>query len=267
METSKASVNTSQLLRKTLPFCFLAALALLGGAETAKAESILIIGDSLSCGPFGGEMLKGLAAQGHKVRLYCSVSSSPRNWVSGTNAKSKTGVFPCETREIQPHASDYTKGSCDGSPKIPKFADILRTNPSSRVIVALGTNSLPDGPDANYSAMTSQIKGAGRTCDWIGPPHLEPRANCLVRPADGLCVREAGLTKMYTSLRSKVGGDCRVISSLDATKPGTAGNKTGDGIHSTAAAATFRFQTMRSEILSGPAGGSSRPTKASGRSN
>ena len=211
-------------------------------------------------------MVKGLTQAGHSVTLYCSVSSAPSDWLIGHNPikgrRSSGRTWPCESRRSRPPNGVTVTASCDGTTQVPKFDEILRRNPGSRVIIALGTNSLPGAADPSYRQMMEKVVDSKRKCDWIGPPHLQPRLDCreLKNKNDALCSRELALGKFYESLIDIVGERCGVVDSREATSAGTPGNQTVDGIHATPAAAAYRFQKTKGKILSG-----SRPLSSSAR--
>lgn len=229
----------------------------------ASADSILVVGDSLTCGHYGAELVKHLSAEGHKITMYCAVSSKASNWVDGKNpvrvitkkingklVKIKT-TWDCNMRRSP---STAVIENCDGSKKVPKFEDILKRNPSDRVIVALGTNSLPGKADSTYSSMLASIEKAQRACTWIGPPHLQPQKAYDIAKTNKVAARkhlsdlEAKLDTFYDSLSTRLGANCDLIDSRDATKPGTAGNETGEGLHSTANAAAIRYQLTSADL-------------------
>ena len=67
------------------------------------ADKILIIGDSLTCGPFGKNLLKNLSQEKNSVTLYCAVSSTPHNWLMGqTPAGQKCQTMTTKKQSLQP---------------------------------------------------------------------------------------------------------------------------------------------------------------------
>jgi hypothetical protein len=225
----------------------------LATVASAKADRILIVGDSLSCGHFGNNLIADLASQGHEVKMYCAVGSAPKNWIGGAPARA---AWPCEVhtyspakvkvRKPSPHAEAIQSSACEGG--FPKFSKILADNTSDRVIVALGTNSLPDGPDAHYDEMIDAIKVRNRSCDWILPPHLEPTRAKSPAGRKDLARKDAALTSLYAVMAAKLKGRCGSVSSLAATAAGTPGHATGEGLHQTEAAGRYRFLHMKSDI-------------------
>jgi lysophospholipase L1-like esterase len=231
----------------------------LGTSLLAHAETILIVGDSISCGPYGANLIQGLTRQGHQVTMYCSVSSSPKDWLAGKNVSKRPSkndplpYFKCSKRT----SASVGLAKCDGSDRMPTFEQILARNPSDRVMVALGTNSLPAArhtpgvADATYTRMLSMIAGAGRDCTWIGPPHLQP---AKVPSNTGILAREEALDSFYTSLKTRTAdGKCALVDSRPATASGR-GNQTGDGIHPTADAALARYERQADAIHDAIAG-------------
>lgn len=238
-------------------------------SSIANAERILIVGDSLSCRGFGSEIVSDLTNMGNEVTLYCSVSANPDHWMYGI-APWRPEKHPdalCEMRK----SGSPAKFACDlpGNPEIPKFTDMLKKHPADRVIVALGTNSLPGKPDSYatlkdyrtgkvthgdqaYEEMISAIKKSGAKCDWIGPPHLQPEKAIHQAAKDDLAKKDDSLPSFYTALNQKISGRCGVIDSLEATKKGTPGNQTAEGIHQTDGppyyASKYRYEHMKDSI-------------------
>jgi hypothetical protein len=258
------------------PFALAAALSLALISAPARAERILIVGDSISCGPYGAQLIADLAEHGHSVQMYCSIGSAPTHWLKGRSAG-----WPCQMRTYQPkkvvrrdpapHAEAVETTKCEG---FPTFAQILARHPSDRVVVALGTNSLPATPgqpgkaDASYGQMLQMIEGSGRSCAWIGPPHLQPAK--VQKNRVGLTARERALNSFYDSLNQKLGvgrSKCSMIDSRDATAPGTPANETLDGIHPTGKAAAARYSNQAASLRRLISGPTAPESKAPGRAN
>lgn len=198
-------------------------IALLLSFSTAHARSILLVGDSLTCGSFGQHLLKELSQQGNDVTVYCAVSSAPTHWLKGLSPSGQK----CQSMT----SSKPILQSCDGTGKIPTFETLLKRHPSQEVIVALGTNSLAaPKADATYAQMAKMIKSSGRTCTWIAPPHMNI-AESKGFPSGRIAALEKNLNSFYDSLAATVDTRCQLIDSRDATATGTPGNKTIDGVH------------------------------------
>ncbi len=136
-------------------------------AGIARAENILMIGDSLSCGPFGKHVVENLSRQGNQVTLYCAISSAPVNWLKGKNPSGQI----CQTMT----SAHLILSPCEGNGQTPQLASLLAKFKNSRVIISLGTNSLlSPHTDHSYRLMAQTLKDSGAGCEWIGPPHLHP---------------------------------------------------------------------------------------------
>lgn len=203
----------------------------------ANTQPLLIIGDSLTCGPFGKQLFEQMNTGGRSVTLYCAVSSAPSHWVKGKTPKGQK----CQTRSTaKPDLSP-----CEPSGQVPKLDSLLSRHPGAEVIVALGTNSLLDKKaDANYKLMSDAVAAQGRGCKWIGPPHLNP-SQSRGFPAGRLSSMEGNLSGFYESLQTSVGSSCELIDSRAATQSGTPGHQTTDGVHRTEDAGIAWAQSLQ----------------------
>ncbi len=210
-------------------------------ANAVGAESIVIVGDSLSCGPFGKYLVQDLSRAGYSVALYCAVSSAPQNWLKGINPPRQI----CKTMK----SSNPRLESCGGDGQVPKLDFLLANNSGARFIVALGTNSLlSPKADTSYRSMAKIIKIHEHECTWIGPPQLNP-SQSKGYPAGRVETEQKNLTDFYKSLGESVDTSCELIDSREATAPGTAGNETGDGIHRTDGAGKYWSSAILKSIL------------------
>ena len=139
---------------------------------------ILMIGDSLSYGPFGQRLESRLRKRfgNSQVALYAAGGSSPENWLDST----PVFVTKCGYREATPAASPWMLDSA--SAKTPKIRDILAKWAPDIVLVQLGTNWMDKLPDPSASAgnnarkivqkfISELRKGAPtREIIWILPP-------------------------------------------------------------------------------------------------
>ena len=208
--------------------------------QAAIAKSFLIVGDSLTCGPFGKYLTQELAKQGNSVTLYCAVSSAPANWMNGKNPAGQN----CQTLT----SADPVLKPCGDQGQIPKFESILAKYKNSEVIVALGTNSLMSAKvDSSYKAMVKATQANGNSCKWIGPPHANP-SQSKGFPAGRVATLEKNLNSFYDSLSAQVDSGCRLIDSRDATASGTVGNQTVDGIHRSDAAGKEWIRQISSQV-------------------
>ena len=184
-----------------------------------------LIGDSHSCGDFGARLEQRLSEGFGGAEKFCSSGSAPIHWVTGRD----------------PLKRDKS---------IPTVVQILQHTQSNTIVVALGTNSLPDGfTDRNYALMARAIVASGKRCIWVGPPHTS-RASL-----------EPHLAHFYETLRASVGQQCTIVDSRDATAVGTAGNATVDGIHRTPSAGRAWADAVADKITTP----GSRETRDSGR--
>jgi len=193
-----------------------------------RAESILIVGDSHSCGQFGATMVKELSRKGHRVRLFCTVSSSAVHWLNGENPKNQI----CNTSS----SADSDLKPCDELGKIPRLDLILSRDTYDMAIVALGTNSLfSSQAQLNYQNMAEIVALKIPSCFWIAPPHLRPD-QAKESNAETIALMEKNLLKFYASLENRVSPSCHFLNSLIATQSGSLGSATSDGVHRAAGA-------------------------------
>ena len=206
---------------------------------SVKAENVVIIGDSLSCGPFGNYLVQELASKKTRVTLYCTVSSSASNWLHGTNPGQ-----PCLT--MNSDAPSFQK--CGGTGQVPKMDDLIKTHKDSRFILALGTNSLPEtNADGAYGALAKAASVNNTSCDWIGPPHMNPpQAKGFSK--QHVAMLEKNLPGFYSSLKQKVTPACKLLDSRPMTAHGTPGFQTVDGVHRDSAAGKYWADQVANEI-------------------
>lgn len=150
---------------------------------TAKTVKVLLVGDSLSVGPFGGA-LQELLVQRYgrdEVRVYASCGSSPEDWLSST----KVFVSRCGHRRFDSRGSlvrEYDNGKPPPSYETPKLGMIFARCQPSIVLVQLGTNWM-DGlvsgsrDEARYRKIVREFVGeirehvpAGARIIWLLPP-------------------------------------------------------------------------------------------------
>ena len=98
-----------------------------------KAEQIVVIGDSHSCGDFGQKLVKNLAENGkNKVIMYCAGGLSTQHWLKGyrpPRAANKCYTYTAENPKIS---------ECLGTGELPPLEKILSgESKPSRVLVAL----------------------------------------------------------------------------------------------------------------------------------
>ncbi len=225
---------------------------------------MLMIGDSLTCGPFGRQAVENMKTAGHEVTMFCSSGSAPDHWINGTNPQNQIcQTMTSRTMRLEP---------CAPGGAMSKLSDLLARTPADRVIVALGTNSLPVGKVASvaYQQMAKLVRGKG-SCQWLGPPRLNPSQGIgwssfrrgspedLEASRQRVAQLEANLDPFYISLSAKVDGVCPLIDSRSVTATGPA-YETNDGIHRGPVAGRVWANALRSQI-------GSSPRRASGRSS
>lgn len=214
---------------------FLSASLAATDSFAAARRGVLVIGDSHSCEAqyagnigFGATLVRNLASGGVPVTLYCMNSSRPDHWINGQRSGSSC---------FKMSSPNYRMSPCSAGGAVPTFASILNNFTGSRVVVALGTNSLQTGVlDSNYKKMAQMIGAKNLECEWVGPPHMDPRKG--VKPRG----MESHLNSVYTALVANVNNECSVIDSRNATRSGSNAFETqGDdppGVHRTTRAAS-----------------------------
>ncbi len=224
---------------------------------TGKAATV-VIGDSLSCGPFGRALVSELTKQGQAVTLYCTESSTPEHWLDRKNPPHKKGPKKCQVRR----PGEENLALCGGDGKMPDLDVVLSEAHGGRVIIALGANSLgAPHVDFRYLKIAQMAKARGG-CDWIGPPHMNMGQNIGYKnkkkgaaPTD-VEIRESNLDEFYDSLGEATQGLCRLVDSRNATRScdslhkSCEGNQTVDGIHRTESAGKYWARQI-SAALSG----------------
>jgi len=105
------------------------------------APSVLVIGDSLTVGPFGDRLQAFLSKRipASKLWIYGSCGSSPEHWLPST----QTFISPCGFRVTSPKKNFLTKYNNGKKPQkvaTPKLHQILARFKPRIVIVQLGTN-------------------------------------------------------------------------------------------------------------------------------
>jgi hypothetical protein len=238
---------------RILTLTALAACLLTG--NPARAEKVVMIGDSITCGPFGERMLTNLGRGGkNDVTVYCMEGSSAEHWLNG-----KTGSSACKTI-----SSKNTSWSACRS-KAPLLSKIVSENPGARFVIALGTNAtvstVQNKCQAKQEAANVEAKFAkfaqtlGRAkCDWVLPPHMNPSQTkgwppCHVARMEKNLSSISGQIKTAVSSSDKHGTHCNTISSLDATASGTKGHQTRDGVHRTKEAGFYWADEIKGQLL------------------
>jgi hypothetical protein len=227
-------------------------------SSKSMAKEILLVGDSLTCGPFGARLVENLTQDPeNSVTVFCTIASHPRHWIKGENPPGhscNTCRIDGNTRRAGPGTMAMAMASaasckfwinslipnagllspCEGGQgQMPEFKDILREANYDQVIVALGTNSLPAvTADRHYGVMAQAIRRSGvADCRWIGPPHFDRSKTQDARAKD------LSLDRFYSSLQSAVAAspsqnkNCLLIDSRPATHDPKIRETTTDGVH------------------------------------
>ena len=139
---------------------------------------ILMIGDSLSAGPFGESVQQHFAIRfgPQNVSAYASCGSSPEHWLA-----SEPGWYTkCGYRESTPDKAPIMRDWVNGKPPrptlTPKVETLVRRHQPTVVIVQLGTNWMDrDLSDAQISGFANRFISAARGATvrqiiWIAPP-------------------------------------------------------------------------------------------------
>ena len=141
----------------------------------AHSVKILLIGDSLSFGPFG-EALEGFLRQRYNVAsgicVFASCGSSPEHWLKTSPAF----MTPCGYRESTPAGAwkeDFANGRRPRPVRTPKIPEILARFSPRIVVVQLGTNwmdSLPATPIQEGAAYKQIIRDFIKELRAQSPP-------------------------------------------------------------------------------------------------
>ncbi len=144
----------------------------------AGVTRVLMIGDSLSAGPFGEVVQQHLARKfgPQNVAAYASCGSSPENWL----ASEPEFYTPCGYRESTPDKPPVFRDFVNGKPPrptlTPKVESLVRRHHPTVVLVQLGTNWMDrDLTDAEINNFLDRfVRGARsaavRQVIWIAPP-------------------------------------------------------------------------------------------------
>jgi hypothetical protein len=144
----------------------------------AAATRVLMIGDSLSAGPFGEAVQQHLAQRfgPQNVAAYASCGSSPENWL----ADEPEFYTKCGYRESTPDNPPIFRDFADGKPprptRTPKVESLVRRQQPTVVVVQLGTNWMDRNlTDAQISGFLHRFITAARGPNvrqiiWIAPP-------------------------------------------------------------------------------------------------
>ncbi|MDQ2659572.1 MAG: SGNH/GDSL hydrolase family protein [Verrucomicrobiota bacterium] len=146
--------------------------------EATASTRVLMIGDSLSAGPFGEAVQQHLAAKfgPQNVAAFASCGSSPENWL-----EDEPGFYTkCGYRESTPDKApiyrDFVNGKAPRPTLTPKVEDLVRRYRPSVVVVQLGTNWMDRNLTSSQISWTTHrfidaLRGSSvRQIIWIEPP-------------------------------------------------------------------------------------------------
>ena len=209
--------------------------AILFAASIASAEApvkkpppkVLMIGDSLSVGPFGEYVAQYLIVRcgRNNFEQFASCGSSPENWL-----KSEPDYFTkCGFRENSPERQtviDYQNGKRPPPIKTPKLEELIARYRPTTVVVQLGTNWMDPlkankpGAEDKFSEILDRFAIALHTYTvrqviWITPPDASAYSSEVKRIVDAL-IRNAAKKYNYQMVisgalthyvRGRSGGD------------------------------------------------------------
>jgi lysophospholipase L1-like esterase len=204
--------------------------------STPRTRKVLMIGDSLTVGPFGEAMEVYLAKKfgASRTYVYGSSGSSVQHWLKSTpNFVTKSGF-----REVRPGFRSVRSGAED--PGItPKVEDLIRSIKPDVIVVQLGTNhftrfqqegmGILDGQRRLFLdfARTLFVSDPGvRRVIWITPPDSSRFSPAIEDTVD----------RMIMEAAAKSGGRIGTVRSKPLIRyiPGETGS---DGVHYSSEAA------------------------------
>jgi lysophospholipase L1-like esterase len=203
-------------------------------AETAMSPQpvkVMLIGDSLSVGPFGRALESALQARFGRgnVCVFASCGSSPEDWLPGR----PVFVTKCGYRQTTPTGSisrEYQNGKRPPPVRTPKLPGIFEQWRPQLVIVQLGTNWMDrlaaadrlDGRPYRRN-IRDFVREVRRQSDpvivWVMPPDSS-KYPLRVHEAVERWIREESIPSRF-----------RTIDSRLFTAPYRDGKTGGDGVH------------------------------------
>jgi hypothetical protein len=193
---------------------------------SSAAPRVLMIGDSLSAGPFGEAVQQHLARKygPQNVAAYASCGSSPEHWLAAEPAFYTKCGYRESTPDQAPVMRDFVNGKPPRPTLTPKLEPIVRRYQPTIVVVQLGTNWMDRNlSDSEINSFLDRFIAAARGRSvrqivWIAPPD----SSAMTAKAQGRVHRliQAGAKR----------GRFDVIDSRQLTNyvPGKTG---GDGVH------------------------------------
>jgi hypothetical protein len=163
--------------------CSLTGSSAFGDQLTTNAR-VLVVGDSLTVGPFGTRMQQWLQTNlgAHRVFIYGGCGASPEHMLAAT----PTFFAPCGYRETTPQTARlevHRNGRKPAAVGMPKIENLIAKHRPEVVIVQMGTNHFDtlakEGRAAIpkleviYDQFARALRGPGSTVRmviWITPP-------------------------------------------------------------------------------------------------
>jgi hypothetical protein len=154
------------------------------GNKLDTTARVLVVGDSLTVGPFGTRMEQWLQSNlgAQRVFIYASCGSSPEHWLAANPAH----VTPCGYRETTPQSRRleiHRNGRKPAPVTTPKIETLIAKHRPEVVLVQLGTNHFDyltkEGREAIpkleaiYNQFALALRGprsSVRMVIWITPP-------------------------------------------------------------------------------------------------
>lgn len=199
-------------------------------SEPAAVTRVLMIGDSLSVGPFGEAVQQHLARKygPQNVAAYASCGSSPEHWLVGEPPFYTRCGYRQSTPDSAPIFRDFVNGEPPRLTLTPKLESLVRRHRPTVVIVQLGTNWMDRNlSDAQISSFADRFVTAARGSSmrqiiWIAPP--DSSALRKVQGRVHRLIQQAATRKGF-----------EVVDSRQLTRY-VLGQTGGDGIHYNSAA-------------------------------
>jgi hypothetical protein len=203
------------------------------GQEAPKApQRVLMIGDSLSVGPFGEMVVRYLEARlgRSNFALFATCGSSPEHWL-----RAQPDFYSrCGYREYSPERQaliDFENGKPPPRIKTPKVEDLIAKYQPTTLIVQLGTNWMdaltkPEGHEEDrftnildhFAAVLRGPQSSVRQVIWIMPPDASAYSPAVKRTVDSL-IKNVAKKNTYWLI------DSRLMTHYIRGKTG------GDGVH------------------------------------
>ena len=147
-------------------------------AAPPAATRVLMIGDSLSAGPFGEAVQQHLARKfgPDNVAAYASCGSSPEHWLQDEPGFYTKCGYRESTPDKPPVFRDFENGKPPRPTLTPKLEGIVRRFQPTIVVAQLGTNWMDRNlSDAEISSFLDRFVNAARARSvrqivWIAPP-------------------------------------------------------------------------------------------------